>query len=954
MSMETATGEVLDELLIESQEHLESIEPDLLQLERNPEAVDSELINRIFRGIHSIKGGFGFLGISTIQNLAHVMESVLMKIRDGKLTPTPEMVDVLLQGVDKIREMFDDVEGSEAVDASGVYEGLKPWLDDAPTPEPAPAPPPPEPTPSTGSGFIPLKAAKPAAAKAPAKASAKPAAPPAATKDTDKTAAKRSHGAEVLRVKVNLLNQLMNLAGELVLARNQILQSLDRKLEETAAGQAIHQGIDAAVAETLGRLRSRLNERHETGASGVELVERELKLLRERLLHIQPSRLSDLPGMNASMVNLDSVTTALQENIMQTRMQNMETLFGKLPRQVRELSRKTGKEIYLEISGNEVELDKSIIEALSDPLNHMVRNSLDHGIETPEEREAVGKPRSGRLSVRAFHESGQVNIEIADDGRGIDPAKLKAKAVAKEIITTEQAAQMDDREAIMLIMAPAFSTAEQVSDISGRGVGMDVVRSNIENLGGSIDVESRINEGTRMTLKLPLTLAIIPSLLVRTAGRRFAVPQVSLDELVRLRAGDDRHRIERVQGKEVVRLRGSLLPLVHLTQQLGLEPAAASPDRATDDAYKEQATNILVLKYGEHRYGLVVEDVLDSEEIVVKPLPMVLKDSRCYSGATIMGDGSVAMILDVVGIAEEAALRFGETESAMGQGQTSTGEDDRSEEQTLLVFRNHPSECFALNLDMVARIEKIAAGDIERIGDREFVKYETESLRLIRLHDHMPVKAPEREPDEFYIIIPKLVKHPLGILATGCDDVVTTRANINHDDLTGDGIIGTAVLDRELTVFVDIYSLFEAAEPELYEDAGSETVDRELHVLLAEDTSFFRAMVKTYIESLGYRTETAKDGQEAWEMLQDPEQTYDLLVTDIEMPHLDGIELTRRVRGAEGPLSELPVITLTSLASDEVRSRSLAAGVNAHEIKFDKDILAQTIARVMKEAANRV
>jgi two-component system, chemotaxis family, sensor kinase CheA len=971
--MEITDREVLEELLLESQEHLETIEPDLLALEENPSNVDKEVINRIFRGIHSIKGGFGFIGVTTVQGLAHVMESVLMKVRDGELSPTSGMIDTLLEGVDKIRDMLADVEQSDTVDASAVLDELQPWIDGV---EAAP-PPPPEPEPEpvakpVSSGFIPLgkpknkslpKAAQldePEIKTIPTKAPVVP----VAKKPADKPAAKKAKGADVLRVKVNLLNQLMNLAGELVLARNQIVQSLDRKLKDTTAGQAISQSTDIAIEETHQRLKNSLCEhRNKHGGASEDcnmmgdMIEREFLQLRERLHQAQPARLSDLPGMNASMVNLDGVTTSLQENIMQTRMQNMDTLFGKLPRQIRELSKKTGKEVYLEIEGKEVELDKSIVESLSDPLNHMIRNSLDHGLEGPAEREANGKSRSGRLTVRAYHEGGQVNIQIVDDGRGINPEIIKTKAFEKGVITAEQMEQMEDREAIMLIMAPGFSTAEQVSDISGRGVGMDVVRSNIENLGGSVDVESKVNEGTRMTLKLPLTLAIIPSLLVKVAERRFAVPQVSLDELVRLRHGDDRNKVENVQGKEVVRLRGKLLPLVRLDDQLGMkkpeENQVGEESGLNSVRQRLRATNILVLKHGDNRYGLVVDEVLDSEEIVVKPLPGMLKDSKSYAGATIMGDGTVAMIIDVVGIAEEAGLRFSDVETSNNKATKLANELEKAESQTLLMFRNHESERFAMNLDLVSRIEKIESADIEKIGDLEFLKYDTESLRLVRLQDYMPIKAPESEPEELYIIIPKLVRHPLGIVATACEDVITTKAQVDKDSLSGCGLIGSAVIEKELTVFLDVYSLFEAAEPEIYKgNPASASLDG-MKILLAEDTSFFRAMIKKYIEELGYDIEVAVDGREAWDMLNAPNAKYDMLVTDIEMPHMDGLELTRMCR-ASSQFETLPIITLTSLSSEQVREEALEAGVNAHEIKFDKDVLAGSILKVGKEVIAHV
>ncbi len=954
--METIDQEVLEELIVESQEHLDVIEPDLLSMEGGAQGADPEVINRIFRGIHSIKGGFGFLGVEPVQRLAHAMENVLMKVRDGELAMTTDMVDVMLAGVDRIREMMEDVTVADAVDPSAVYAGLQPWLDDAEAvipPAPAPQAPPAPPAPAAKdivgkSGFIPLRGMQSGSAPAEQAPEAAKPAQPVAAKGPAREAKARHQGTEVLRVRVDLLNQLMNLAGELVLARNQMIQSLDRKLTDSQAGTGMVQALQTALDESRRRLRDALQDEGRgagTASSPAETLDREFTLLADRLRQVLSTRLSDLPGMNANLVNLDVVTTELQENIMRTRMQNMDTLFGKLPRQVRDLSRKTGREVFLEISGREVELDKSIIEALSDPLNHMIRNSLDHGIEPPEEREALGKPRSGRLSIRAFHASGQVNIEIADDGRGIDPEKIRKIAVEKGVVTREQADAMDDREAVMLVMAPGFSTAEQVSDISGRGVGMDVVRSNIEALGGSIDVESTVGEGTVMTLKLPLTLAIIPSLLVKVGGRRFAVPQVGLDELVRLRRNTGDKSIETVQGSEVMRLRGKLLPLVRLSDLLG----GGKPEGGEDP---DRAVHILVLKVNEDRYGLVVDEVLDSEEIVVKPLPGLLKDNACYAGATIMGDGGVAMILDVVGIAEEAGLRFSEGDLVLHGEDQGDAYRERTENQTLLLFRNHPDELFALDLAMVARIEAVPRERILNVGGKEYINYEHESLRLVRMHDHLPVTAPEHEPEELFVIIPKIVKQPMGIVVTACDDVVTMRTSLDNESLTGPGIMGTMVINGELAIFLDIYGLFEAAAPEIYTgmDPGS-TNPAGLRILLAEDTAFFRTMVQKYLEDLGYEVEAVKDGSSAWARLNEDPGCCDLVLTDIEMPEMDGIELTRRIRESE-TLADLPVVTLTSLQGDDTHRACLEAGVNAHEWKLDREKLAGTIRRVASEAKN--
>jgi two-component system chemotaxis sensor kinase CheA len=965
--MDLDDRQLLEELVVESQDHLNTLEPDLLALEKGVSADEAlELVNRIFRGIHSIKGGCGFLGIKTVQELAHAMESVLMKVRSRKLEVTPGMVDVLLDGTDRVRAMLGDIAHCAEVDASDVFRRLEPFLN-VETVTPPPAETVPEADASAEprrSGYLPLRKLPPVdSGTDPDAAPVEPlvnesaAAAQVATVSADPSTVDagagpqvagnvRSGGSDVLRVKVDLLNRLMNLAGELVLARNQLLQALDRKFSETAAGDQVFTATRDAIEEARSSLRAAIGSPDgTTGDDGtrrqVDRVERVLDDLAIRIGQALPSRLSELPGMNATMVNLDAVTTNLQENIMRTRLQSLEALFGKLPRQVRQLARSTGKEIDLVVTGGEVELDKSIVEALSDPLNHLLRNSLDHGLEETAAREAAGKDRCGRIEVRAFHEGGQVNVEICDDGRGIDPVRIRAKAVEKGLLTPEQALRLDDREAVLLIFAPGFSTAEQVSDISGRGVGMDVVRTNIENLGGSIDIDSQVGIGTRTRLKLPLTLAIIPSLLVRACGRRFAIPQVSLDELVRLRNGRDDQRIEQVQDAEVLRLRGHLLPLVRLSTLLGL---------VRGDEAVRPAVYVAVLKVGGNRYGLVVDEVLDSEEIVVKQLPPSLKDSRCYAGATIMGDGSVAMILDVPGIAELGGLRFTDAMQAAAGDEHSDSYLDRTESQTLLLFRNAPDgERFALNLAMISRIERVPVEEIQHAGGHEYLKFQDGSLRLLRLHDFLAVKAPDAAPREIFVIIPKLVKHPMGIIAWECDDVVSARVEVDRDNLRGAGILGSGMIDGRLTVFLDIHGLFELAEPEIYRAQGmrAATLDR-MRVLLAEDTSFFRAVEKNYIEALGASVTAVCDGREAWRLLSEAPEAYDLVVTDIEMPLMDGLELTRHIRASERH-AHLPVVALTSLVSDASRAAGLAAGVNAYEVKLDRERLATTIRQVMEE-----
>lgn len=1048
--------ELLQELITESNEHLANIEPDLLALEKEGDQVSTDLVNRIFRAMHSIKGGFSFMGLQKITELSHTMESVLMRVRDGDLQVTDAITDSLLQGTDLLQKMLDDVENSEETDISNEVSRLNQFLaegaeaspsqaaaeaetetaapvEDSPATETEEPPaaatqpqeqeplsddagqaePPAEPsaaeeapaeeeqpqetassqeTKTTAASETGTEATSPAAAAQPE--STAPAAPAAdkgekaaASKGKDKESASQSKPAasasaeshESIRVRVDVLNRLMNEAGELVLGRNQIKQALNSRVfqacENSNAVKDFYAQLDHAQQhlEHLSGNDSKLNS----------ALEHEFNKIKETFRQALNFPLIDMPGLSGVMQNVDLVTSELQGDIMNTRMQPVRTIFSKFNRIIRDLCRKMDKEIELVTFGEDVELDKSILEGLGDPLTHIIRNSADHGVETTQERQAAGKPPKGTITLKAYHESGQVVIEINDDGGGIDTDKVKEKAVRKEVITQEEADNLSQKEAGELIFAPGFSTADQISDVSGRGVGMDVVRTNIEQLGGTVDIDSQLGLGTTIYLKLPLTLAIIPSLIVKVEDRRFAVPQVSLEELVRIRADEAAERIQVVQGKPILRLRDKLLPLVRLADILGIprtfidENGNRQPDlrerladrRQPDPSSKEAAEQteedkrrqnndrrrspessikIVVLKAGSNHYGLVVDELLDSEEIVVKPLSGYLRNCKCYAGATIMGDGKVAMILDAKGMADTADLSFSSINKEVAQ-LTRDQEDSMAEVQPQLMFQNGTDELFAINLSMVSRVEKVAKRQIERIGNKEYLRFEDSSLRILRLHDYLPIEAPTEMPEEFFVIVPKLVSYPMGIVALSIDDIVQTDAKVNRESLQGTGVLGTSMINNRMAIIVNIYSLFAAAEPELYaeENLAAEAASlKGARALLAEDTAFFRAVEEDYLRNFGCRVDVAKDGVEAWEMLQDGE--YDILVTDIQMPRMDGLELTRKARSLPR-FSNLPIVALTSLGTDSDYERGYAAGVDDYEIKLDKEKLEQTLTQALQK-----
>jgi two-component system chemotaxis sensor kinase CheA len=1024
-------NELIEIFVQESKEHLDALEPEILAMESA--SSDSEGVNTIFRGVHSIKGSSGFFGFEQITKLSHMMENVMALVREGSLPPTREMVDVFLECTDKLKLMIDDPQNSKAVpiadnlvrlegllkpkgksepvappkvnkavalpeslakftldplllknalshghlvfiirlylisdikqkgktpydyfkeieslgefmdayfdfseisglddavqadlachflfstvmgspdmitsvfdiDADQVEEVdtalLKSWLGTATRKT--------EPTARTEEVFLevveddelPKAKAAPANSSASAAKSASnrdenagvPAAPKTVPSEApapeaaapEKAAPAAAQGRtrkadDTIRVNVSLLDDLMNLAGELVLSRNQLIR----------------------IAEGSGQ---------------------------------------EIAGLQGIIQNMNLVTSELHERVMQTRLQPLGIIFSKFNRIIRDLANKLNKEIRLDIEGEDVELDKSIVESLSDPLTHLIRNTADHGIEPPDEREAKGKPRVGVARLTAKHVGGQVLIQIKDDGRGLDTEKLRRKAVEKGVITQEQSDAMTERQAFALIFFPGFSTAEKVSDVSGRGVGMDVVRTNIENLGGFVDIESELGKGTTISLRLPLTLAIIPAMIVGAGARRFAIPQVNLEEVVRL---GGKNKTEMVRGTRVLRLRDSLLTLLDLAEVLEIPKEEGSTvdkrhlTKGVDEGY------VLVLNLDNHQYGLVVSELFDSEEIAVKPLSLYLKEAGCYSGVTIMGDGKVAMILDVGGIAQLANLDFEQMDQSLMGGEAEEGASGRGQEaESLLLFRNEGFELFAINLSTVARIEKIKATDIENVGRGEYLNLGGKSIRLIRMHHFMPVAEPQTAPEELYVLIPKLVSKPMGIIATRIVDTVETVVDLDRQTITGTGILGTTFINKQLVLLVDIYDLFEAVDPKNYQLAYIDDKYKSLKVLLVENNVFFRHVQVSFLESMFGEVVVARNGAEAWDHLNDG--AFHMVFMELELPEMDGFELARKIRNSD-KFRHLPIIASASRNAQLYEQRSKEVGIDCFVMKFDKLVLYKTI-----------
>lgn len=928
---------LIAEFVIEAKEHLANVEDHLLQMEQDAADIDADVVNQVFRAVHSIKGAAGFLGLVKLQALSHSMENVLNLIRERSLTPTAGIVELMLRSVDLLGQMLDDVANSDETDVVEYVRQFDAiaehgWLPGERAPETTESDATHESTAETNKG----KPQEPSASrelddvlpplgmqaeeddgmdaeetvKQPGEevgeqqATAAPTpAPSKADKDPAKKQKKESSPEASIRVQVEVLDQLMNLAGELVLGRNQLVQAVGSR---------------------------------------------------------------DYASMESVTTRLDQVTSELQDSIMQTRMQPIGSVFNRFMRVVRDVSNQLGKKCHLELEGQEVEVDKTISEAIGDPLTHLVRNSIDHGIESPNQRLTAGKPEVGRLNLRAYHQSGKVRIEISDDGKGIDPDSLRDKAVSKGLISVDAATQMSDAEAVRLIFHPGFSMAEKITEVSGRGVGMDVVRSNIEKLGGSVDIKTQKGEGTTILLTLPLTLAIIPSMVVGCGEQRFAIPQVNTAELVRIRANECATRIERVKGAEMLRLRGALLPLVRLSDTLDIPSAAEleakNNTKEDQEARKlditKEAFNVVVVEAGSLRYGLIVDAMYDSEEIVVKPLGRHVKTCPCLSGATILGDGRVALILDIGGIATQSKLQNRQDEAASADD---VAVDADQELQTVLLFANHVEERFAVPMHVVARIERISAADINDVGGEALLHYRGGSLPLLSLEDH--ISARPREPQErLFVIVFEAMGHEVGLVASSLIDIRNVGVDFDAMVSTEPGVAGTQVIDGVPTRAIDLMALAKTARPDWFRnsEASFKEPDQEAiinpkanqrseatpTILLAEDSAFFRRQLMSLLNNEGYRIIECEDGQVAWHTLQGGQFDISLILTDVEMPNMDGLELTRRVK-ADDNLQHLPVIALTSLAGQADEQRGFDAGVDEYQVKLDRENLIESVRRAI-------
>ncbi len=928
--------DLLNEFLTETTENMDVLDVELVKLEQNPN--DPELLSNIFRLVHTIKGTCGFLGLPRLESVAHAGENILGKIRDGEIEVTPDAVSLILQCLDQIKVLLveleeneeepegedseliaqlnafaegnfskgtavsaseensaaDSASGTDAVESESMAAG-----DDLDTAEPVMEEP-------DEFGFVPVKAedtgcdeddeagdanvpndaeqemaiAVSPEPAAPVEAAKKESLPAVAKKNNAKKASagdgskESSVANQSIRVNVDLLENLMTMISELVLTRNQLMQILRNEAES---------------------------------------------------------------DFTTPLQRLSHVTTELQEGVMKTRMQPIGNAWSKLPRIVRDLSIELGKKIDLQMIGAETELDRQVLELIKDPLTHMVRNSADHGVEMPDERLAAGKPETGTITLRAYHEGGHIIIEISDDGKGLNTDKIKEKALANGMIAEADLESLTQQQIQQFVFSAGLSTAAAVTSVSGRGVGMDVVKTNIEKIGGSVELKSVEGQGTTFNIKIPLTLAIVSALLIECAGERFAIPQISVVELV-LASANSEHKIENIQGTPVLRLRNRLLPLVSLQNSLKIE--SLPEDKLGEEIF------IVVSQVGTYTFGIIVDRVFDTEEIVVKPVAPVLRQIPLFSGNTILGDGSVILILDPNGLAAESGDMALPVSGAADVVESS--DNHSTDRVALLIFRAGDQTPKAVPLALVARLEEIDVSKVEQSHGNLLVQYRDRLMPLVPIGDDCALREEGMQP----VIVFSDGDRSMGLIVDEILDIVEDRLNV---ELISDhaGFLGSAKIAGQATDIINAGHYLTQAFADWFgkPNGGEAKVSRKRRLLLVDDSPFFRNLLSPMLSVAGYDV-TSVDNAKAALAFCEKGLEFDIIISDIEMPEMNGYEFAETVRNGSHWAS-VPMVALSSNASPTDVERGREVGFDDYVAKSDRNALIQTLEQTLTASLNQ-
>ncbi|MGB0683057.1 MAG: chemotaxis protein CheW [Magnetovibrionaceae bacterium] len=1016
--------DLLSEFLTETSESLAVIDVELVKFEQNPN--DADILSNIFRLVHTIKGTCGFLGLPRLESVAHAGENVLGKFRDGALEVTPDAVTLILRCIDTIRDLLAELEetgqepdgdDSEIIAqlndmAEGKYHAAPAAAAPAADPVPAPAPAV-EDTPFPVAKELLDEVAEAEAAGVTAASDAQMVAEMEAEGASDAGPAEDTP----FPVAKELLDEVAEAEAAGVTAASDA-QMVAEMAEESAAEQAPATPAPPAPAPTPPAVAAKppapvkkdagppaeKKEHKESSIAAssirvnVDVLENLMTLVSEMVLTrnqlLQMIRGKDDSEFAAPLQRLSLITTDLQEGVMKTRMQPIGNAWAKLPRIVRDLSVESGKKIELKMLGAETELDRQVLELIKDPLTHMVRNSADHGLEDLQGRRAAGKPETGTITLNAFHEGGHIIIEIKDDGRGLNLDKIKEKAIANGVATEAEMENMADQQIYQFIFAAGFSTAEKVTSVSGRGVGMDVVRTNIEKIGGTIQLKSVPGKGSTFTIKIPLTLAIVSALIVECGGERFAVPQISVLELVRA-SNNSEHTIEMINNSPVLRLRNRLLPLVSLRELLALDALKAEKERASEvqlikqrkaDALSQATANgfseeeaaqiaaaaaegddtegldmdmglkrtsdevfIVVTQVGNYTFGIIVDRVFDTEEIVVKPTAPILRDIPFYSGNTILGDGSVIMILDPNGIAASTG-QAGMQGDGEAEAQMSAQQALQDETTSLLIFRAGGQELKAVPLALVARLEEVDMAETESAHGNMLVQYRGRLMPLVPFNDYHEWKSEGRQP----ILVFTEGEHSMGLVVDEIVDIVEDKLKV---ELSADapGLIGSAIIAGKATDVIDAGHFLTRAFPDWFganQNEGFDTIGGNSdgrRVLLVDDSPFFRNLLSPLLSVAGYQVTSVESAEGALDM-RERGYEFDVIISDIEMPGMSGFEFCADVRSDER-WREIPMVALSSHATERDFERGREVGFNDYVAKFDREALVSTIADTVAMAS---
>jgi len=935
--------DLLSEFITETLESVQSVDAQLVEFEKDPQ--NEAILGNIFRLVHTVKGTCGFLGLPRLESVAHAGENVLDKYRDKALSVTPEGVSLVLKCIDTIRGLVDDL-AETAAEPEGDDAALIAELNLLASGGGAPTKAPPKVTPNASEAVAaaPTTSAEgfPVAAELLAEYEEVSG---VATEDSGPTTS-----AEGFPVAAELLAEYEEVTGggneDEAMAEMEANAEMEKLAAEAAAApvEAAPASVPAktsaatpAAKKASGKKSGGAVEVQATLRVSVDVLENLMTMVSEMVLTrnqlLQMIRGAEDSEFTVPIQRLSHITSDLQEGVMKTRMQPIGNAWAKLPRIVRDLGIETGKKIDLQMFGAETELDRQVLDLIKDPLTHMVRNSADHGLETPTERQTAGKPDVGAIILRAYHEGGHIIISIQDDGKGLPMARIRQKCLDNELVTESELEALTDQQIQQFIFKAGFSTAEKVTSVSGRGVGMDVVRTNIEKIGGTIELKSIEGEGSTFTIKIPLTLAIVAALIVESCGEKFAVPQISVLELVRASSRSE-YNIEVINESPVLRLRNRLLPLVHLGDLLNLSSGGLRDLKGE--------TFIIVAQVGTYSFGIIVDRVFDTEEIVVKPTSPILRNIPFYSGNTILGDGSVIMILDPNGIANSIGAVSGHSEEVAADAHEGTSGGENAERVSMLIFRAGGDELKAVPLALVARLEEVDLADVEVSHGAHMVQYRGQLMPLVPFDDTLEWKTEGRQA----VLVFTEQDRSMGLVVDEIVDIVEDRLKV---EITAEmpGLIGSGIIDGKATDVIDAGYYLTQAFPDWFGGGRESTggVISGKNVLLVDDSPFFRNLLAPILSVAGFNVTTAESAISALG-LRDNGSSFDVIVSDIEMPEMDGFTFAEEVR-KDPRWAGVPMVALSARTTERDFERGREVGFNDYVTKSDRDELVRSLAQTV-------